>query len=43
MEDGPPMFRQDFACPALLEDRSVNLPVRGYHPLRLNFPERFRF
>ncbi len=21
MEDGPPMFRQDFTCPALLEDR----------------------
>ena len=20
MEDGPPMFRQDFTCPALLED-----------------------
>src|ERR1700741_5640533 len=43
LEDGPPMFRQDFACPALLEDQTVNLPVRGYHPLRLYFPERFRF
>jgi hypothetical protein len=20
LEDGPPMFRQDFTCPALLED-----------------------
>ena len=20
MEDGPPMFKQDFTCPALLED-----------------------
>ena len=37
------MFRQDFTCPALLEDQTVNLPVRGYHPLRPAFPGRFRF
>ncbi len=25
-EDGPPMFRQDFTCPVLLEDRSAFYP-----------------
>ena len=41
LEDGPPIFRQDFSCPALL---FVNLVphvcfhVRGYHPLWLTFP-----
>ncbi len=38
MEGGPPMFRQDFTCPALLVDFGKVLPVRGYHPLRLTFP-----
>ena len=33
------MFRQDFSCPALLEDRSSSLPVRGYHPLWPAFPD----
>ena len=33
------MFRQDFSCPALLEDRSALLPVRGYHPLWPAFPD----
>ena len=37
MEGGPPIFRQDFTCPALLE-RLIILPVRGYHPLWRNFP-----
>ncbi len=36
------MFRQDFTCPALLEDYIFALPVRGYHPLRPGFPDRFR-
>ena len=26
MEDGPPMFRQDFTCPALLEDKNAFYP-----------------
>ena len=26
LEDGPPMFRQDFTCPALLKDPSVSFP-----------------
>ena len=42
LEDGPPIFRQDFTCPALLVASSVprsGFRVRGYHPLRRNFPE----
>ena len=42
LEDGPPIFRQDFTCPALLNVRLV-LPlifrVRGYHPLWPDFPD----
>ena len=33
------MFRQDFTCPALLEDRRQLLSVRGYHPLWPDFPD----
>ena len=33
------MFRQDFTCPALLEDLKEALPIRGYHPLRRAFPD----
>ena len=43
LEGGPPTFRQDFTCPALLEDPKNALPVRGCHPLRPVFPEPFRF
>ena len=39
MEGGPPMFRQNFTCSALLEDFGKVLPIRGYHPLRLIFPD----
>ena len=43
LEDGPPIFRQDFTCPALLVATLV-LPlifhVRGYHPLWPDFPDR---
>ena len=42
LEDGPPIFRQDFSCPALLVSSLVphgNFRVRGYHPLRLAFPD----
>ena len=41
LEDGPPIFRQDYTCPALLIVRLVppkDFRVRGYHPLRLTFP-----
>ena len=43
MEGGPPMFRQDFTCPALLKDHKEALPIRGYHPLWLAFPDSFSF
>ena len=33
------MFRQNFSCSALLEDFGKVLPIRGYHPLRLIFPD----
>ena len=41
MEDGPPIFNQDFSCPDLLFERLHNnfFRVRGYHPLRLTFPD----
>jgi hypothetical protein len=43
LEDGPPIFEQDFTCPALLVPRLVSLPrfrIRGYHPLWPDFPDR---
>ena len=43
LEDGPPIFRQDFTCPALLVASLVPpsiFRVRGCHPLRPHFPER---
>ena len=43
LEDGPPIFRQDYTCPALLVSRLVPrtpLQVRGSHPLRPAFPDR---
>jgi hypothetical protein len=44
LEDGPPIFRQDFTCPALLLAPLVPPPrfrIRGYHPLWPAFPDRF--
>jgi len=43
LEDGPPIFRQDFTCPALLVASLVppaSFRVRGCHPLWPPFPER---
>ena len=43
LEDGPPIFRQDYTCPALLVARPVlhsGFFVRGYHPLWPDFPDR---
>jgi hypothetical protein len=43
LEDGPPIFRQDFTCPALLIARLVpamGFHIRGYHPLWPDFPDR---
>ena len=45
LEDGPPIFEQDFTCPALLIAHLVPqlpFPVRGYHPLWPDFPDRSR-
>jgi hypothetical protein len=39
LEGGPPIFGQDFSCPALLEDHGRPLPVRGCHPLWRAFPD----
>ena len=42
LEDGPPIFRQDITCPALLIARlvpQVSFRVRGYHPLWQDFPD----
>jgi hypothetical protein len=39
LEGGPPIFRQDYTCPALLEDVNRALPIRGYHPLWRAFPD----
>src|SRR5659263_679850 len=41
LEDGPPIFRQDYTCPALLVASSVShrsFHIRGYHPLWPTFP-----
>ena len=38
MEGGPPIFRQDCSCPALLKDPLPGFPVRGSHPLWPAFP-----
>ena len=43
LEDGPPIFRQDFTCPALLVVHLVphsSFSVRDYHPLWSAFPCR---
>ena len=43
LEDGPPIFRQDSTCPALLNLALVPPPsfrIRGYHPLWPDFPDR---
>ena len=44
LEDGPPIFGQDFTCPALLIPRLVPPPIfriRASHPLWSGFPVRF--
>ena len=42
MEDGPPMFRQDFTCPALLEDKMLSTRT-GLSPTMARLSRRFRF
>ena len=44
LEDGPPMFRQGFSCPALLVVRLVpqsSFHIQGYHLLWPDFQDRF--
>ena len=44
LEDGPPIFRQDYTCPALVVADLVppgGFCVRGYHPVSPDFPVRF--
>ena len=44
MEDGPPIFRQDYTCPALLVASSVphiSFRIQGYHLLWPDFPVCF--
>ena len=44
MEDGPPIFRQDYTCPALLVVSSVphvSFHIQDYHLLWSAFPCRF--
>ncbi len=42
MDDGPPIFNQDFSCPSLLVrmlSSSSMLRIRDFHPLRSAFPD----
>ena len=41
LPDGPGGFAQDYSCPALLRIplRHGTLRIRGFHPLRRNFPD----
>ena len=39
LEDGPPIFRQDFTCPALLVIMHKGFRIRGYHSVSLTFPD----
>ena len=38
LEDGPPIFKQDFSCPALLSAVNLFLRLPAYHRLRGSFP-----
>jgi hypothetical protein len=41
LDDGPPIFKQDFSCPALLVrmlSSSLILRVRDFHPVSSAFP-----
>lgn len=41
LEDGPPIFRQDFTCLALLNMSHLQFRIQDYHLLRLAFPRHF--
>ena len=42
MEGGPPMFRQDYTCPALLKDLQVSTRT-GLSPTLAALSKAFRF
>ena len=42
MEGGPPMFRQDYTCPALLEDQPISTRT-GLSPTLAALSKAFRF
>ena len=42
LEGGPPTFRQDFTCPALLEDHD-GFPCTGLSPAMARLSRRFQF
>ena len=41
LEDGPPIFRQDFTCLALLNMSHKQFRIQDYHLLWLAFPRHF--
>ena len=44
MEDGPPIFNQDFSCPGLLASSHLNvLSCTGLSPFIALLPNRFHF
>ena len=43
LEGGPPTFRQDFTCPALLKDRLRDCTRTGLSPAEARLSRRFRF
>lgn len=42
LEDGPPMFRQDITCPALLDFTSIDLSRTGLSPAMATLSRVFR-
>ena len=42
MEDGPPMFSQDFTCPDLLDIMALNFSRTGLSPSIVSLPRLFR-
>ena len=43
LEDGPPIFRQDFTCPALLNSYNASFRLQDFHFLRCSFPDYFYY
>ena len=41
LEEGPPMFKPNFTCTALLLNQETSFRIQGYHLLSLCFPPHF--